>query len=109
MEAHPDDRFASAEEALTRLRDGADVDVVVSDVRMPGMDGYEAIRRIRSQAQFADMPVIALTAKAGDDDRQNCLLAGANDTVVKPVEPLVLKQVLDSMVLLLQPLQHSLD
>jgi len=42
------------------------------------------------------MPVVALTAKAGDADRQNCLSAGADDIVVKPVEPLALKQVLDS-------------
>jgi signal transduction histidine kinase/ActR/RegA family two-component response regulator len=85
-----------ADEALETLASAGRFDVVLMDIMMPGMDGYEAIRRIRAQAQFADMPVVALTAKAGDDDRQNCLSAGADDIVVKPVEPLALKQVLDS-------------
>jgi signal transduction histidine kinase/ActR/RegA family two-component response regulator len=85
-----------ADEALETLASAGRFDVVLMDIMMPGMDGYEAIRRIRTQAQFADMPVVALTAKAGDDDRQNCLSAGADDIVVKPVEPLALKQVLDS-------------
>ena len=85
-----------AGEALETLASAGRFDVVLMDIMMPGMDGYEAIRAIRAKSQFEDMPVVALTAKAGDDDRQNCLSAGANDTVVKPVEPLALKQVLDS-------------
>jgi CheY-like chemotaxis protein len=85
-----------ADEALETLASAGRFDVVLMDIMMPGMDGYEAIRAIRAKSQFQDMPVVALTAKAGDDDRQNCLSAGANDTVVKPVEPLALKQVLDS-------------
>ncbi len=85
-----------ADEALETLASAGRFDVVLMDIMMPGMDGYEAIRRIREQSRFAGMPVIALTAKAGEDDRQNCLSAGADDIVVKPVEPLALKQVLDS-------------
>jgi signal transduction histidine kinase/ActR/RegA family two-component response regulator len=84
------------DEALDTLASVGRFDVVLMDIMMPGMDGYEAIRRIRAQARYADMPVIALTAKAGDDDRNKCLSAGANDIVVKPVEPMALKQVLDA-------------
>ena len=62
---------------------------------MPGMDGYEVIRQLRQQPGFADLPVIALTAKASDEDRQQCLAAGANDCVVKPLDPLTLKNALD--------------
>ena len=85
-----------ADEALETLASMGRFDVVLMDLMMPGMDGFEAIHRIRTQSRFADMPVVALTAKAGEDDRQNCLSAGADDIVVKPVEPLALKQVLDT-------------
>jgi CheY-like chemotaxis protein len=62
---------------------------------MPGMDGYEAIRRIRKQERFRDLPVIALTARAGDEDLDMCLESGANDCVVKPVDPVEVKNLLD--------------
>ena len=64
---------------------------------MPGMDGYEVIRRLRDQPQFAGMAVIALTAKAGEEDRQRCLAAGADGCVVKPLEPQLLKLAMDAV------------
>ncbi len=83
------------EEALDTLATAGPFDVLLIDIMMPGMDGYTVIRQLRKEPGFANLPVIALTARAGDEDRQQCLAAGANDCVVKPLEPQVLKLALD--------------
>ena len=65
-------------------------DVVLMDVQMPGMDGYEATQRIRQDERFKDLPIIGLTAHALVEERQRCLAAGMNDMVTKPINPEVL-------------------
>jgi CheY-like chemotaxis protein len=73
-------------EAISKLDEVAAVDLVLMDIMMPGMDGLEAMRRIRQDQRFRDLPIIAVTAKAMKDDQEQCLAAGANDYLAKPID-----------------------
>ncbi len=72
--------------ALDMLATHPDVDLVLMDIMMPVMDGYEAMKKIRLQMKYRHLPVIALTAKAMKDDKQKCIDAGANDYITKPID-----------------------
>ncbi|TAL03797.1 MAG: response regulator [Rhodospirillaceae bacterium] len=82
---------ASGEEAVAKvLNSGVVYDAILMDVQMPGMDGLEATRLIRERLAADQLPIIALTAHALDEERQKHLAAGMNDHVAKPIDPAVL-------------------
>ncbi|MEN4753432.1 response regulator, partial [Pseudomonas sp. Ps21-P2] len=73
-------------EAIERLQGAEHVDLVLMDIMMPEMDGFEATRRIRQNPVWRKLPIIAVTAKATKEDQDRCLAAGANDYLAKPIE-----------------------
>jgi CheY-like chemotaxis protein len=76
----------NGKEGIDKLFKNTDIDLVLMDIMMPEMDGYEAMQLIRKDKRFTRLPIIALTAKAMKDDRQKCIDAGANDYLTKPFD-----------------------
>ncbi len=72
--------------AIEKLEIEKNIDIIIMDIMMPVMDGYEAIQKIRENNKYNKIPIIALTAKAMTDDKKKCLEAGANDYITKPIE-----------------------
>ena len=73
-------------EGIEKLKNNKGINLVLMDIMMPEMDGYEAMREIRKLNKYKKLPIIALTAKAMQGDREKCIEAGANDYLTKPVD-----------------------
>jgi len=75
----------TGQEAINQIETQPDLGIVLMDIMMPEMDGFETMQRIRGDARFQRLPIVALTAKAMKGDREKCLEAGASDYIAKPV------------------------
>jgi CheY-like chemotaxis protein/nitrogen-specific signal transduction histidine kinase len=77
----------NGQDAIRILRQERDIDIVLMDIMMPGMDGFDTMREIRKIASLKNLPIVAVTAKAMKGDREKCIEAGAWDYLAKPVDP----------------------
>ena len=77
---------SSASEGFQMIASNPAISIVLMDMMMPEMDGYESIREIRTLPQFRNLPVLAVTAKAMMGDREKCIAVGASDYISKPVD-----------------------
>jgi CheY-like chemotaxis protein len=80
----------NGKEAITILRNGAKPDIILLDMMMPVMDGYETLAILKKDISFSKIPVIAVTARAMKGDMEKCMDAGAWDYMSKPIDPGVL-------------------
>ena len=88
----------SARQGLNMLSDNKNIGVVLMDMMMPEMDGYEAIGKMKNNDELKDIPVIAITAQAMTGDREKCLEAGADGYLSKPVNVDELMQILKQLI-----------
>lgn len=72
--------------ALEKLKENRSIELIIMDIMMPVMDGYQAMREIRAQKSLEEVPIIALTARAMPEEQEKCMAAGANDYLTKPVD-----------------------
>jgi len=82
-------------EAFAILESGKEIGIILLDIMMPGMDGYDAIPMFKSTPAYKHLPVIAVTAHAMQGDREKCIEAGADDYVAKPVDVDLLLKILE--------------
>lgn len=88
----------NGKEGIDILNKNPDIDLVIMDIMMPVMNGYEAIEEIRANPKFKDTPIIAATAKAMKDDREKCINAGASDYITKPIDLNLLMAMLEKWI-----------
>ena len=84
----------SAREGIAMMEKNKGIKVVLLDMMMPEMDGYEAIKTMHSSSDYPDIPVIAVTAQAMSGDKERCLQAGATDYIAKPIDVDILMEIL---------------
>lgn len=77
---------AGMKEAFDQLASGHSFGIVLLDMMMPGMDGYDALRALKADEHYSNIPVVAVTAQAMTGDREKCIAAGADDYISKPVD-----------------------
>lgn len=95
--------------AVEALHANPHYDAVLMDIQMPEMDGYEAARKIREHEAFQEIPILAMTANAMQADKDQCLAAGMNDHIAKPIIASQLKSKLKQWVVASHPTEHSFD
>ena len=76
----------NGKDGIEQLRENPDVDLVLMDIMMPEMDGYETMAAVRQMPEFRQLPIISLTAKAMKGDRERSIESGASDYITKPVD-----------------------
>lgn len=87
-------KASSAKEGLRKLSDDQTINIILMDMMMPEIDGYEATALIREDKNIGNIPIIAVTAQAMSHDKERCLAAGINDYVSKPVDIDILTKVI---------------